>query len=344
MINELKPKEYFVLGAGEAMLRLSADGLGRICSPGVFEKRAGGSELNVVSGISMLGLRCGLITKLPKNEIGKFVRRSVRYFGVSDDHIVTDDSPDARLGVYYYESGAYPRQSLVSYDRRLSSFTTLRPEELSDSVYSSTNVFHTSGITLSLGEEIRECVIRLMRRFSEAGALVSFDVNYRASLWSEADAKRCIEQILPLVRILFVSEETLKRMMGHSGNLADIQRSLGERYPDLEIILSTSRVAKSPKIHNFGSLIYDCREKLHFSEPPYENIEVVDRIGSGDAFVAGALYALLRYRSIEKAARYGNAMAAIKNTVRGDMCECDIGDVERIIANHKDGQCGELVR
>ena len=344
MIKELSDREYSVLGAGEAMLRLSAGGFGRICSPGVFEKRAGGSELNVVSGISMLGLRCGLITKLPKNEIGKFVRRSVRYSGVSDDYIVTDPSPEARLGIYYYESGAYPRQSLVSYDRQRSSFTTLTPSELDGSIYSKANVFHTSGITLALGEGIRKCVLELAEKFREGGALVSFDVNYRSTLWSEEAARECVMRLLPLLSVLFVSEETLKRMLGYKGSLADIQRALGDEYPNLEIICSTSRVAKSPKVHDFGSLIYDCNEKLHFSEPPYENIEVVDRIGSGDAFVAGALYALLKYRSIEKIARYGNAMAAMKNTVKGDMCECDLGDVERVIANHASGQNGELVR
>lgn len=334
MIKVLSEKEFCVLGIGEVMLRLSAAGKERISHSEIFEKRAGGSELNVVSAISMLGLRTGIITKLPKNEIGKFAARSVRYSGTSDDYITYDTSPERRLGIYYYESGAYPRKSVVAYDRRGSSFTSFRMEELPRDIYSSANVFHTSGITLALDKSLRENVIEMMAEFGRAGALISFDVNYRAALWGEDEARKCIMRILPLVNILFVSEETSRRMLGMSGTVADIHRTLSEKYPNLEIIASTKRTVLSPGRHNFTSLVYDCRENLHYEENAYENIDVVDRIGSGDAYVAGALYALCKFRSIEKIARYGNAMAALKNTIPGDMTECDIVDVERIINNH----------
>ena len=124
MIPELKEKNYKVLGIGEVMLRLSPVGKERISYCETFEKKAGGSELNVVSGVSMLGLRTGIITKLPKTEIGKFIKLKIRYSGTSDDFVIYDRSPDKRLGVYYYESGAYPRLPVVSYDRANSSFTT----------------------------------------------------------------------------------------------------------------------------------------------------------------------------------------------------------------------------
>lgn len=344
MIDQLKKKKFTALGLGEVMLRLSPVGKERISYCETFEKKAGGSELNVVSGISMLGLRTGMITKLPHNEIGKFIKHKIRYSGTSDDYIIYDDTPDMRLGVYYYESGAYPRVSVVSYDRQNSSFTTFKKEELPEAVYDSTNIFHTSGITPALGESVRENVIEMMQHFKASGALISFDVNYRAALWSEEIAKATLERILPLVDILFISEETSRRMFGMTGELRDIHRGFAKKYPGLQLIASTKRVVISPQRHNFSSLVYDCREDQHFEEHPYENIEVVDRIGSGDAYVAGALYALLKYRDIQKMAEYGDAMAALKNTVIGDTTECDITDIERIIKNHKKGTANEMVR
>ncbi len=345
MIGELTKKEFKVLGLGEVMLRLSPVGKERISYCETFEKKAGGSELNVVSGISMLGLRTGMITKLPHNEIGKFAKRKIRYSGTSDDYVIYDDTPEMRLGVYYYESGAYPRLSVVSYDRAGSSFTSFKRSELPDDIYTSANIFHTSGITLALSESVRAETVAMMRRFHEEGALISFDVNYRAALWDEATAKATILDILPIIDVLFISEETSRRMFGMTGTLCEIHKKFAKEYPNLKIIASTKRKVISPQRHSFSSLIYDCGEDRHFEEAPYENIEVVDRVGSGDAYVAGALYALCRFRDIEKMAQYGDAMAALKNTILGDTTECDIIDIERIIRHHiTDGPKSEMIR
>lgn len=345
MIKEFEKKSFSVLGFGEVMLRLSPVGKERISYSETFEKKAGGSELNVVSGISSLGLRTGIITKLPQNEIGKFIKHEIRFSGTSDDYIVYDTSENKRLGIYYYESGAYPRTHVVSYDRQNSSFLTFKEEDLPQQIYSETNVFHTSGITLALDENLRKNVIKIINKFHDNGALVSFDVNYRASLWSEELAKETIEQILPIINILFISEETLRRMFKMTGTLKEIHKEFSKKYPNLQIIASTKRTVISPQKHDFTSLIYDCKEDLHYQDEPYFNIDVIDRIGSGDAYVAGALYGLCKYRSIEQAAKYGDAMAALKETILGDMTRCDITDIERIIKSHSTtGQKDEMVR
>ncbi|MBR5241943.1 MAG: sugar kinase [Clostridia bacterium] len=345
MIRNLPKRSYAVLGMGEVMLRLSPIGRERLSYSEAFEKRAGGSELNVVSGISMLGLRTGMITKLPRNEIGKFIKHKIRFTGTSDDYVVYDDSRDMRLGIYYYESGAYPRLPVVSYDRQGSSVTRFSRSELSPDVYESANIFHTSGITLALSRSLCDNVIAMMEEFHNAGALISFDVNYRAALWSEEEARATVGSILPLVDILFISEETSRRMLGMSGSLEEIQRDISKRYPNLKIIASTMRRVISAQKHSFTSRIYDVELDESFTEAEYRNIEVVDRIGSGDAYVAGALYGLLRFGDIASAARYGNAMAALKNTVPGDMSECDLADIEMIIKNHTaSGPRSEMVR
>ena len=338
-------REFDALGIGEVMLRLSPSGKERISHSETFEKMAGGSELNVVSGISMLGLRTGMITKLPKSEIGKFIKHKIRFAGTSDDYILYDDSEDKRLGIYYYESGAYPRLPIVSYDRKLSSFTTFKADELPEDIYSSTKIFHTSGITLALSHEIRREVTKMVKSFHDDGALISFDVNYRASLWSEEAAKASIEKLLPLIDILFISEETSRRMFGMDGTLKEIHKSFADKYPNLSVIASTSRTVISPTKHTFTSLVYDCKENRHYEEAPYENIDVVDRIGSGDAYVAGALYGLLKHGDIDSAVKYGNAMAALKNTIVGDMIVSDLSEVDRIITAHSStGPKSEMIR
>jgi 2-dehydro-3-deoxygluconokinase len=316
------------------MLRLSPAGKERISQSDLFEKHAGGSEFNVVSGLSLLGLRTGIVTKLPDNEIGKYIRNRVRFCGVRDDYIIYDQDPQARLGIYYCESGAHPRKPCVVYDRRLSSVTGIRLDEIPEKIYGSTRLFHVSGISLALDEGMRAVVVEMLKRFKESGTLISFDVNYRASLWSEQEARSTIESILSLVDILFVSEETSRRMLARTGSQQDILKGYCNEY-GIGIVASSERKVISPTKHSFGSTIYCAHEDSFYREDPYNDIEVVDRIGSGDAYLAGALYGLLQFGSCQKALEYGNAMAAVKNTIPGDLPATDVHETEKIIESHK---------
>ncbi|WHH60287.1 sugar kinase [Petroclostridium sp. X23] len=337
-------KEFDVIGFGEVMLRLSPPDKERISQGEVFEKKAGGSELNVVSGISLLGLRTGIVTKLPDNEIGKFVKNKIRFYGVSDDYLVYDTSSYKRLGVYFYESGAHPRKPTVVYDRHASSITNISLEEVDPSIYNSTKVFHVSGISLALNESVRQVVIEMIKKFKENGVLISFDVNYRASLWDEDTARETITSILPYIDILFVSEETSRRMLQQQGTLEEIMKNYSRKY-GTKIVATTMRKVLSPTRHTWNSKIYSAPEDKFFEEEPYEEIEVIDRIGSGDAYLAGALFGIIKFNDLQKALEFGNAMAAIKNTVPGDMPACDFNEISGVIKSHKkDGVDSEMNR
>jgi 2-dehydro-3-deoxygluconokinase len=327
-------RDFDALAFGEILLRLSSPVNERITTGAVFEKRAGGAELNVVSGISLMGLRTGIISKLPKNELGTYLKNNIRFCGVSDDWLIYDESKDARLGIYYYENGVYPRKPTVVYDRKNASVNTIKPEDIPDDIYSSTRLFHTSGISLALSEQTRSTSENMIKKFKAAGALISFDVNFRANLWTEEEAKVKIESILPYVDVLFASEETARRMFGKKGSLTDILKEFALEY-DIEVIASTERKILSPKKHTFGSTIYCKSEDKFYKEAPYENIEVVDRIGSGDAYVSGVLYGLLEYSDCQKALEYGNAASAVKNTILGDLPSTDKKEIDRIIDGHK---------
>ena len=334
--------EFDLISFGEVMLRLSPPDKEKISQSEVFEKNCGGSEFNVASGAANLGVRTAIVTKLPKNKMGHFIVRRIRYGTVSDDYVVWDESDSRRLGIYYYESGVYPRKSAVVYDRAASSVCSLDIGEIPEDIYQKTRMFHISSISLALGSTLRETAVNTIKRMKENGVAISFDVNYRAALWSEEEARAVIKEILPLVDILFVSEETSRRMMQKTGTLDEIMKSYVEEY-GCKVVATTRREVVSPTKHNFGSRIY--YDGRFYEEPHYKNIEVIDRVGSGDAYVAGVLYGILSGSSIEDAMAYGNALSAIKNTVSGDMSISSLEEVRAVIDSHRaDGPQDEMVR
>ena len=344
---EIKSSRTFdLLTLGQVLLRLSPPDNERLSRGDTFVKQVGGAELNVAVGASLLGLHTGVISKLPAHDIGSFMKGKIRSFGVSDDFFMYDHSQGARLGIYYYENGAYPRKPKVIYDRRHSSFFSLKLEEIPQEAYTASKCFHTTGITMALSPQIRETTTEMIKRFKEAGTLVSFDVNYRANLWSGDEAREAILKILPYVDIFFCSEDTARLTFKKEGTAREMMKSFTEEFP-VSIVASTQRIVHSPKLHTFGSVIYDAGKDQYYEEEPYRNIEVVDRIGSGDAYISGALYGLLSSGGdCAKAVAYGNATAAVKNTIPGDLPSSNLDEIETIIRAHNQtsGYQSEMAR
>ena len=338
-------KEFDLLSMGEIMLRLSPPDNERITRGSSFSKQAGGAELNSATGAAMLGLRCGIISKLPANDLGMYIKNNVRLSGVSDDYLVYDADSDARLGVYYYENGAYPRKPRIVYDRKNASMNKISVEDYDEQLYSAARCFHTSGITLALSPQVRETAVEMIKRFKAQGTMISFDVNFRGNLWTGAEAKACIESILPYVDIFFCSEDTARLTFLKEGDAKSIMKSFTEEYP-VSIVASTQRIVHSPKRHTFGSMIYSASEDRFYEEAPYADIEVVDRIGSGDAYISGVLYGLLaKDGDYQRALEYGNAVSALKNTIPGDLLCTDLKEIEGIIKEHKaTGRIAEMDR
>lgn len=327
-------RKFDLLTLGQLLLRLSPPDNERLVRGDTFVKQVGGAELNVAVGTALLGLHTGVISKLPSHDVGTFMRGKIRSYGVSDDYFMYDDTPGARVGIYFYENGAYPRKPKVIYDRANSSFYSLDIAEIPEEVYRDTICFHTTGITLALSPQIRGTAIEMIKRFKAAGTLVSFDVNFRGNLWTGDEARECIQQILPYVDIFFCSEDTARLTFLKTGTAREMMKSFTEEYP-ISIVASTQRVVHSPKRHTFGSIIYHGAKNEYYEEEPYRDIEVVDRIGSGDAYIAGALYGLLTSGGdCASAVRYGNASSAVKNTIPGDLPSSNLDEIETIIKAH----------
>lgn len=326
--------KYDVITLGEILLRLSTPINGRLAQGDTFMKHLGGAELNIASEIGQLGLKTAIISKIPNNLLAAFVKNQLNSSRVGARYLISDDSDDARMGIYYYEYGSYPRKPRVVYDRKHASINNIDIHDVPETMFYNTRLFHTSGITLGLGGKSQDFAIECIKKFKEHDTLISFDVNYRANLWSGEEARKCIETILPYVDIFFCSEDTARLTFGKTGTIEEIQRSFCEEYP-ISVVASTERTVITPKKHNFTSIIYSAKENTYYREEPYNNIDVVDRIGSGDAYVSGALYGYLKYHDCQKALEYGNAMAAIKHSVIGDMVFTDSDEIDSIIAEHK---------
>lgn len=188
---------------------------------------------------------------------------------------------------------------------------------------------------MALNSQLLNTTIEMIKRFKEHGTLISFDVNFRGNLWSGPQAKEQIEKILPYVDIFFCSEDTARLTFLKEGDVKSIMKSFARDY-NIPIVASSQRIVHSPKIHTFGSVIYDARNDCFYEEEPYRNIEVVDRIGSGDAYISGVLYGLLAYDfDCQKALEYGNATSAIKNTIPGDLPSLDLSETQEIIKAHQ---------
>lgn len=327
--------KYDVITLGEILLRLSTPVNGRLAQGDTFMKHLGGAELNIASEIGQLGLKTAIISKIPHNLLAAFIKNQLNSSRVSENYLIEDSSDDSRIGIYYYEYGSYPRKPRVVYDRKHSSINNIDKKDVPQTMYYNTRLFHTSGITLGLGAKAQDFAVHCIKEFKKHGALISFDVNYRANLWSGEEARACIESILPYVDIFFCSEDTARLTFKKSGSIEEIQKSFCEQYP-ISMIASTERTVITPKKHNFTSIIYSAKDDTYYREQPYNNIDVVDRIGSGDAYVSGALYGYLKHGDCRKALEYGNAMAAIKHSVIGDMVFTDIDEIDSIIAQHKD--------
>lgn len=344
-IKELSREKMFdVVTMGEIMLRLSSPRYERISRGDTFEKRAEGAELNVAMGTALMGLRSAVITKLPNNQLGTLIKNRVRFGGVSDVLFIYDNDPKSRLGTYYYEYGAYPRKPALVYDRDNSAFTTIKFEEIPKELFTNAKLFHTSGITMGVSKQAKETAIEVIKAFKKGGAIISYDINYRARLLTEEEAREIYYEIAPYLDVLFVSEETSRRLMQKTGTLDEMMKSYTEG-TDIKYVLTTQRTVHSPKIHDFTSMVYSSGEDKFYTEPAFEQIEVIDRIGSGDAYCAGALFALIEYGTPDKMVSFGNAYSAIKNTILGDLPATDRREIESVIEAHQStGYVNEIDR
>lgn len=312
---------------GEAMIRLSPPAQRRLEETTALEATVGGAELNVAAGAARLGLQTAWVSRLPDNPLGRMARNRAREFGVDVSHV--DLAAGSRMGLYFVEYGASPRPSTVLYDRARSAFSELEAGSLDwPAILAGARAFHTTGITTALSPASAGEVERALRAAREAGALTSYDLNFRGKLWTPEQARRAQEPLMELVDVLVTTEEDAATVFGVTGeDYPTLARALVERF-GFRVATITIRGDVSVLRNSWTAIAY--ADGTLVDDRTYE-VELVDRVGGGDAYASGFLYGMLT-GDVAKGVRYGDAASALQQTMWGDLSYVTLGEVETLLA------------
>lgn len=306
-----------VVTFGETMIRLSPPNHLRLEQTSTLDMSVGGAELNVAAGVARLGLKSAWVSRLPSNPLGRMIANKGREFGVDVSHILWADGE--RVGLYFVEYGAEPRPTRVLYDRKDSAFAHIQPGMVDwKEVFQGTRLFHVGGITPALSASAFEAQKEAMLAAREAGCLVSYDVNYRAALWSVEEARARQLPLMDFVDILITSlpdqPDITELLSGLKGdNPVDVARQVAEKF-EFKAVLVTMRKSSSAQRASSTSLAFANGDL--YIDRHYE-VETIDPLGGGDACVAGFLTGYLE-GDIQRAVRLGNAFSALQQTAPTD--------------------------
>jgi 2-dehydro-3-deoxygluconokinase len=317
---------YDVLTLGETLLRLSPPGRQRFEQAHLFEIGVGGSELNVGCLLARLGRRVAWVSRLPVGPLGRIVDSEARRHGVDTRWVRWIEN--ARLGLMFYEPGPLPRTSSVIYDRKHSAASELGFEDAPwEALVQASAWVHLSGITPALGPSCRALVLHVAALAAAARKRVSYDLNYRATLTDPEDARAVLEGAAPHLHLLILAERDAQNVLGFAQEGEELATAIAARY-GVPLVALTRPPSAVP-----GTLLL-AHEAFRYA-PPLE-VEVVDRIGAGDSFVAGLVHGLLD-GDVDLAVRFGGFAAAIGLATPGDINYLGPEDIVRFHANRLGG-------
>ncbi len=313
-----------VVTLGEAMIRLSPPGHQRLEQATSLNVAIGGAELSVAVGVARLGLKSSWITKLPKNPLGRRIVNQAREQGVDVSRVVW--APEGRAGLYFLEAGAAPRSSSVLYDRKDSATSRLAPGDVDWGFLKDVGLLHTTGITPALSESCREITIEAIRAAKKAGCKVCFDVNYRSKLWSPKEAEAVLTPIVKMVDVLIASDAAT--IWGVEGEPEHVVGEMKKRF-GVPVVAMTVREDDGVLRTRTSSVAI--ADRRYAGRKTYDT-EVVDRLGAGDSFAAGLIYGYLK-GDIQMALDYGDAMAAYKATIPGDVNYATKEEIDLLVSS-----------
>ncbi len=308
---------FDITSLGEAMLRLSVPQGARLDDARQLDVQVAGAEVNVCVALARLGRHCSWVGRLPEHALGNLVLRQLRSDGV--DVSAVRVAPNERLGTFFIEFAAEPRAIQVIYDRADSAAARMRVADVEWDYLLDTRIVHLTGITAALSESCYEIVVEAMRRAREANVLVSFDVNFRAKLW---DARAAGERLRPLLAdtdVLFCKSADAARLFDCTGQAQEQMERLQS--------LTRARIVYC----TFGADGAAVLTKDGFFKLPAIPVHIVDRIGSGDAFAAGALDGILDQDPFLGLKR-GLALAAIALSQFGDRVLTTRAELDAVMA------------
>lgn len=330
---------------GEIMMRLNPEGCLRFLQAQKFEASYAGGEANVAVSLANYGLDACYVTKLPQNDLGYSARNELRRFGVDTSKISYGGS---RLGIYFVEKGASQRASKVIYDRAGSSIAAARRDDFNwEVILKGADWFHFTGITPALGGEMPAICLQACRAARERGTTVSCDLNYRGKLWSRERAGQVMGELMPYVDVCIANEEDAKDVFGiesqHSdinagkldrGGYVSVAQQLVQRF-GLKKAAITLRGSISASDNDWGAMLYG--EGGACFSPTYR-VHIVDRVGGGDSFGGGLIYALLSGYDDQRAVEFAAAASCLKHSIEHDFNLVSVAEVEALAAGNASGR------
>ena len=334
-----------VITFGEIMLRLAPEGYYRFVQADSFGATFGGGEANVAVSLANYGLDAAFVTKLPTHEIGQMAVNSLRKYGVDTSLIARGGE---RVGIYFLEKGASQRPSKVIYDRAYSAISKAVPQDFNwEEIFAGADWFHFTGITPALGDTVAGICLEAVKAAKKNGVKVSCDLNYRKKLWTREKAGQIMGELMPFVDVCIANEEDAADVFGikaagtdvtkgevsHEG-YKDVAKQLKDRF-GFEAVAITLRSSISANDNDWAAMLYD--GKQYYFNKQYR-MHIVDRVGGGDSFGAGLIYAMLNGYAPQDTIEFAVAASCLKHSVEGDYNMVSLAEVQNLAGGDASGR------
>jgi len=340
-IKDAKDCRYDLVSLGECMIRLSPPAYGRIEFAPLLEVWVGGGEYNVSYALARLGLRTGWVGGLNSSPMGAIIRNHARSAGMNVDYVVERKYDGVgkkdRIGLNFTEVGVAKRGSVTLYDRGHTATSGMKPGEVNwKKLFQEDGVrwLHTGGIFAALSESTAQTVIEAVTAAKRHGTVVSYDLNYRPSLWKaiggQAKAQEVNREIARYIDVMIGNEEDFTASLGFEvegldENLSALQvdkfaamiAKAAAAYPNFKVIGTTMRTVRSASVNDWGAIAWSPATGV-VQATHRERLEILDRVGGGDSFASGLIYGLLEGEPLQTAVEYGAAHGALAMTTPGD--------------------------
>ena len=341
-----------VIAFGEIMLRLKSPANQRLLQTPYLEATFGGGEANVAISLANFGVNVAFVTALPQNPIAQACITFLRGYGIDVSLIKRSGE---RMGIYFLEAGADQRPSLVIYDRADSAIAKLKPGDVDwEKTFSQASWFHVTGITPALSQGAADITVQAVKKAKEMGLMVSCDYNYRKKLWKYGKpAPEIMGEIVQNIDIGIANEEDIQNSLGIQVDTDDWEKKVSvgqldlnkykdlcekvmEAYPNLQIQAITLRESKSANQNGWSACLYNGED--FYVSTHYDIHDIVDRVGSGDAFAAGLIYGFVQGLSQEDALNFGVAASCLKHSIVGDVNLSSVKEVEQLLRGGGSGR------
>ena len=336
-----------VVTFGELMVRLQPFNYERFVQANSLEFTFGGGEANVAVSLANYGLDAAFVTKLPAHAIGQAAVNSLRRYGV-DTSMITRGGD--RVGIYYNEKGASQRGSVCIYDRANSAIQLAQPSDFDwEKIFEGVDWFHFTGITPALGENVVEICREACKAAKAHGVKISCDLNYRGKLWTREQARAAMTDLCQYVDVCISNEEDAKDVFGieaentdiNSGKLdhegyISVARQIAQRFGCKKVAI-TLRGSISATDNDWAGMLYDAASDKAVFSTTY-HVHIIDRVGGGDSFGGGLIYALLSGKNDQQVIDFAVAASCLKHSVEHDFNQMSVAEVEALAAGNASGR------